>query len=353
MSSLLDKIKKNSTIKLTSVLSESKFFIDIDEAVTQIPALNVALSGSLTGGLKRGVNIIAGPSRHFKSLFALILAKSYMDKHKDSVCLFYDNEFGTPNSYFDSVGIDTNRVVHSPLTDIEQMKFDLMAQLNGFERGDKVIILADSIGNIASKKEVDDAIEQKSVSDMTRAKQLKSFFRMITPHLTIKDLPFVAVNHTYMEQGLYPKAVVSGGTGPFLAADNIWIIGRSQEKDGTELLGYNFNINIEKSRHVREKSKIVITVKFDGGLSKWSGLLDMALCSGHVIKPSNGWYSRVDTSTGEIDAKKYRLKDTDCAEFWLPILKNASFNAWVESNYKVSTESIMSTEIDNTIKIVK
>lgn len=343
-SALLDKIKKNSTIKESAVLNVSKFFKDVGEVQTLVPAINIALSGSLTGGLKRGSTIIAGPSRHFKSLFALLMAEAYLKKHKDSVCLFYDSEFGTPIAYFESVGIDPARVIHCPITDLEQLKFDIMAQLSEIERGDKVVIVIDSLGNLASKKEVEDALEGKSVADMTRAKQMKSLFRMITPHLTIKDIPLIGVNHIYMEQGLYPKAVLSGGTGIMLSADNVWIVGRSQEKDGTELLGYNFNIAIEKSRHVREKTKISITVKFDGGISKWSGLLDMALESGHIIKPSNGWYSKVDKETGEIEPKKYRLADTDTADFWLPILKNKSFNDWVEGTYKVTTNALIASD---------
>lgn len=342
--SLLDKIKKNSTLKTSAILKTSKFFTDVDEVATSVPAINIALSGSITGGLKRGVNLICGPSRHFKSLFSLIMAEAYMKKHKDSVCLFYDSEFGTPTAYFESVGIDTSRVIHCPITDLEQLKFDIVAQLDKIERGDKVIILIDSIGNLASKKEADDAIEGKSVGDMSRAKYLKSLFRIVTPHLTIKDIPLVAVNHIYMTQDMYPKAIVSGGSGPLLSADNVWIIGRSQEKDGTELLGYNFNINIEKSRYVREKTKIAITVKFDGGLSKWSGLLEMAINCGAVIKPSNGWYSRVDLETGEVEPKKWRVADTDASDFWLPVLKSKKFNEWIENTYKVTTAALLSPE---------
>ena len=83
------------------------------------------------------------------------------------------------------------------------------------------------------------------------------------------------------------KGRVGGGTGSYYSADNIYILGRQQEKEGTEVVGYNFIINVEKSRHVKEKSKIPVSVSFDGGISKWSGLLDLALESGHVIKPSN------------------------------------------------------------------
>ena len=341
--SIMDKIKAASTIKEAEVLDVSKFFAAKDMVTTSVPMMNVALSGKLDGGLTPGLTMFAGPSKHFKTAFTLLLVKAYMDKYKDSAVLFYDSEFGTPQSYFDSFEIDKSRVFHTPVTDIEQLKFDVMKQLNGLKRTDKVIIVLDSIGNIASKKEVDDAMEGKSVADMSRAKQIKSLFRMVTPHLTMKDIPMVVVNHIYMTQEMYAKPVVSGGTGSYYSADNIFIIGRQQEKDGTEVTGYNFIINIEKSRYVKEKSKIPITVSFDGGISRWSGLLDVAVLSGHIIKPSPGWYQRVDRSTGEVGEKKYRIADTDTRDFWQPILLCPLFQRFIEEKYTVGFGKIMET----------
>ena len=342
--SLLDKIKKNTTIKDSAILSKSKLFVEKDMVTTMIPAINVALSGKLDGGMTPGLTMWAGPSKHFKTAFSLLMAKAYQDKYDDAVILFYDSEFGTPQNYFDSFGIDTERVVHTPITDVEQLKFDIMAQLRGIERGDRVMIIIDSIGNLASKKEVEDALEQKSAADMTRAKQIKSLFRMVTPHLTLKDIPMVVVNHTYMEIGMFPKAIVGGGTGSYYSADNIYIIGRQQEKDGSELVGYNFIINVEKSRYVKEKAKIPVTVTFEGGISKWSGLLEMALLSGHVVKPSNGWYARVNTETGEVEDKKFRVADTDSKDFWEPILADETFKQWISDTYQQNTGSIFKDE---------
>lgn len=344
MSNLLDKIKKNSTIKDTAILAQSKFFTKKDMIPTTIPAINVALSGRLDGGLTPGLTMWAGPSKHFKTMFSLIMAKAYMDKYPDAVVLFYDSEFGTPVAYFDSLGIDMERVVHTPLTNVEELKFDIMKQLESIERDDHVMIMVDSIGNLASKKEVEDTLDGKSVADMSRAKQIKSLFRMVTPHLTLKNIPMVVVNHTYKTLELYSKDVVGGGTGSYYSADNIFILGRQQEKDGTELLGWNFIINVEKSRYVREKAKIPVTVKFDGGLSRWSGLLEMALEAKLVVKPSNGWYSRVDTETGEVEDKKYRLKDTDNKEFWLPVIMSKAFQEWVKTNYQVGSSKMLSDD---------
>ena len=344
--SILDKIKKNSTIKDSAILNVSKFFTKKDMIPTSVPIINVALSGRLDGGLTPGLTMWAGPSKHFKTAFSLLMAKSYLDKYEDAALLFYDSEFGTPQSYFDTFGIDTGRVLHTPVTDVEQLKFDIMQQLSTVERGDHLIIVIDSIGNLASKKEVEDALDQKAVADMSRAKQMKSLFRMVTPHLNLKDIPLVVVNHTYMEIGMFPKAIVGGGTGAMYSADNVYILGRQQEKEGTEIVGYNFIINVEKSRYVKEKSKIPISVSFDGGLSKWSGLLDLALESKHVVKPSNGWYAKCDPTTGEVEDKKYRIKETDSKDFWLPILTSKTFYDFIKSKYSIGQGGQMMQEDD-------
>ena len=344
MSKILDKIRNNSTIVDTDILSRSIFFTKKDMIPTSIPAINIALSGRIDGGLSPGLTMWAGPSKNFKTLFSLILAEAYMSKYEDAALLFYDSEFGTPISYFDSLSMDKERIVHTPVTNIEQLKFDIMNQLEDIERGEHVIIIIDSIGSLASKKEVEDAMDQKSVADMSRAKQLKSLFRMVTPHLMIKNIPMVVVNHTYKEIGMFPKDIVGGGTGSYYGADNIFILGRQQEKDGKELLGYNFIINVEKSRYVREKAKIPITVSFEGGLSKWSGLMDMALEAGIVVKPKQGWYSKVDLLTGEVEDKKYRFADTECREFWLPVLQDKAFQIWIKNNYQISSHQLMSDE---------
>ena len=300
MSSLMEKLARNSTVKLTASIMDSKVYGKKEMSPTPVPMVNVALSGRVDGGLTPGLLMLAGPSKHFKSAFALLMAAAYQKKNKDAVILFYDSEFGTPQAYFESFGVNMDQVIHTPITNVEELKFDIMKQLEGITKDDKVCIVIDSIGNLASKKEVDDAMDGKSVADMSRAKQMKSLFRMITPHLNLKDIPLVAVNHTYKEIGLYPKDVVSGGTGAYYSADSIWIIGRQQEKVGTEIKGYHFIINIEKSRYVREKSKIPVTVTFEGGISKWSGLMDVAEAGGYLVKPNVGWYEAVNPATGEV-----------------------------------------------------
>ena len=163
----MDKLKKNSKLKATEVLSESKFFNEKDMISTSVPMVNVALSGSMDGGMTPGLTVLAGPSKHFKTSFALLMASAYLKSKKDAVMLFYDSEFGSPQAYFEQFDIDTSRVLHTPITNVEELKFDMIAQLEGLESKDDVIIVIDSIGNLASKKELDDAQNEKSVEAYT------------------------------------------------------------------------------------------------------------------------------------------------------------------------------------------
>ena len=334
----MDKLKKNSKISQTDILSDSKFFTEQDMVQTDVPMVNVALSGSISGGITPGMTVLAGPSKHFKTSFALLMASAFLKEKKDGVILFYDSEFGSPQSYFEEFDVDTDRVLHTPVANVEELKFDLVNQLEQLTREDNVMIVIDSIGNLASKKELEDALNEKSVADMSRAKALKGLFRMVTPYLTMKNVPLVAVNHTYKEIGLFPKDVVGGGTGIYYSADNIWIIGRQQDKQGTEIKGYHFVINVDKSRYVKEKSKIPISVSWEGGVQRYSGLLDVALAGGYVVKPSNGWYSVAG------DEKKVRQADTLQKEFWTPIFEETDFADFIKKQYSIGHEDQVSMD---------
>ena len=96
---------------------------------TDVPMVNVALSGSVDGGLAPGLTVLAGPSKHFKTSFALLMAGAYLKRHPDAVMLFYDSEFGSPQSYFEQFDINIDRVLHTPITNVEELKFDLIGQL--------------------------------------------------------------------------------------------------------------------------------------------------------------------------------------------------------------------------------
>ena len=75
---IMDKLKKNSKIKTTEVLENSVFFQEKDIVTTNVPMINVALSGDTDGGMTSGLTVLAGPSKHFKTSFALLMASAYL-----------------------------------------------------------------------------------------------------------------------------------------------------------------------------------------------------------------------------------------------------------------------------------
>ncbi len=330
---LREKILKNSNLE-ASILSDSRLFRQKELISTPVPMLNVALSGMFEGGLLAGLLTIAGDSKHFKSGFGLLLMSAFQQKYPNATVVFYDSEHGIKESYFKSFNINTENVIHKGITNVEQLKTDMAAMLDLLEYSedpsDQVMVFVDSLGNLPSLKEVEDAVADKQVADMSRAKQIKSLYRIVTPHLQPKNVPMIVVNHVYKELGLYPKTIVSGGSGIYLSANDVWIIGRQQEKDGKELEGWNFIINIDKSRSVKEKSKFPINVSFDNGIYKYSGMLDVAV-EGGFIKSNGGWYV--------CDEKKYRQDDLD--PVFEGLLQSDSFREFVRNKYQLSDAPII------------
>jgi RecA/RadA recombinase len=327
---------------LNSTVEDSEFFNRgiTDLITTPLPTLNIAYSGDIKGGLSAGITILGGESGSGKTLISWLTAKAFQDKFKEGVVLFYDSEFGTPPEYLRALNIDTARVIHTPIYNIEQLKFDVLNRLEALEKNDKVFILVDSLGLLASKKEVEDAENEKSVADMSRAKAIRSMFRIILPHISAKAVYSIFINHTYDEMGLFPKKILGGGTAVKLVANTAIIVSKSQEKDGTELAGFNVHLNIFKSRYIKEKARLSMLLRFDGGFEQFSGIVDLAIECGLIVKPSNGYYQVVDPETGELvnDGKKFRLKDIQNPEFLVPIMRSEKFKRHIRDEYCLAND---------------
>ena len=167
---------------------------------------------------------------------------------------------------------------------------------------------------------------------------------------------FETPSHTYIlgngiishnTQEMFSKAVVSGGTGITYSADNIWILGRQQDKEGTEIQGYHFIINVEKSRFVKEKSKIPISVSWEGGIQKWSGLLDVALDGGFVVKPKNGWYVAYDPATKTELTGNLRAAQTLTKEFWETIFTKTTFASYIKQKYTIGLRDMITDSVES------
>lgn len=337
------KLAKGSTL-----LSDSPIFKDVEARVSKIPLLNVAFSGRVTGGYVPGITVWAGPSKHFKTMFCLLQVRAFMDKYPDGVLVLFDTEFGAPLQYFATCGIDPDRVVHIPVFTAEELRTELTKALKETNRGDHVFFMVDSIGNVASNKEVNDAENDKEAADFTRAKVLKSLFRIATPHFAYKNLDMAVINHTYETIEMFSKQVMGGGKGPYYAANNIFFLGRQQDATGKgaakELHGYNYTIRVEKSRFVKEGSKFDVTVNFDSGLERFSGMKELALMTGFLVKVNDKMMSAVNQVDGTFDEKGKKNSWWEAnTEFWEQLIANPDFDNKVAEIYTLGGKSSLIT----------
>lgn len=346
--SLTDRLMAAGKIPGSAMMDQSEFFKGGLTFTVPIPMMNVALCGSFQGGAPAGITTWAGPSKHFKTLFGLIQCAAFLDADPENRMVLYDSEFGAPLSYFTSVGIDPERVLHVPITSIEQLRTEMSLHLAEIKRGDKIIMMIDSIGNLASTKEIEDALSGSDKADMTRAKVLKSLFRIITPHFKSKNINLVVINHTYQTMEMYSKTIMGGGTGNVYAADNIFFLGKQQEQGGSgankEFLGFNFIITVNKSRFIKERSKIPITVLMEGGIQYYSGLFDVALEAQFIEQAAKGSYRKVDMDTGIVDEESKPLSEKKIVadvDFWENLLENKKFNDYVENKYQLGKSPIL------------
>ena len=346
-SNLLKKMQKTGYKKVTErsgdlTSAANKIFGTM--IPTNVPAFNVAISGRMDGGVGGGIVTIAGKSKHFKTLFCLLAASAFLKEHEDGLILFYDSEGGANLSYFEMMGIDVNRVLHIPIENLEELSFDLNQKLKELTEEDKVFIMLDSAGNLASVKELNDALDEKSVADMTRAKSFKGFYRMITPVIKRLGIPFYQVQHTYDTMENYSKEILAGGQGGMLSSDTVLIVGKRQVKSSDkELLGHEFILKAEKSRFIKEKSAIPVTVLFDGGLYKYSSIFEWAIELGYIGVPNQGWYTR----SGVEGDKKWRKKEIEANadEFYEPIMTNPQFFKEVEAMYSLGSKRELNVEM--------
>jgi RecA/RadA recombinase len=345
MSNLMDRLLKVDKIGIgQSSITDSKLFKDQEYVATEVPMLNVALAGDLDQGMGSGFTTIAAPSKHFKSLLALIMIKAYLNKHSDAVCIFYDSEFGITLDYMNSIGVDISRVVHAPIGDIEELKLDFVAKLNEIKRGDHVVFLVDSIGNLPSKKEADDADEGNTVLDMTRAKALNSFWRLTTTAMAIKDIPGIIINRSYDTQEFISKKVLAGGQGAMFSPNVVLFVTKSQEKKGKDFVGWTFTLVVEKSRYVLEKTKLPLVVTYENGINKWGGFLDDLILAGSIAKSSKDKYQIIDKETGELLPTEYSKSQIEVESVMRPLIYNEDFKKFIRSKYQLSANNLLSKD---------
>ncbi len=261
---------------------------DIDETETYVDTgshiFNALVSGSIYGGVSGNkITAIAGESSTGKTFFSLAVVKHFLDTNPDGYCLYFDTEAAITKSLLESRLIDTSRIVVLNVVTIEEFRskalraVDLYLKKKEAERKPCMFVL-DSLGMLSTEKEIDDALNDKQVRDMTKSQLVKGAFRMLTLKLGQAKIPMIVTNHTYDVVGSYvPTKEMSGGSGLKYAASTIIYLSKKKEKDGSEVVGNIIKATTHKSRLSKENKTVEVRLYYDErGLDKYYGLLELA-----------------------------------------------------------------------------
>ena len=269
--------------KLASDIDESENYVDTGSFI-----FNGLVSGSIFGGVSSNkITAIAGESSTGKTFFSLAVVKNFLDSDPDAYCLYFDTESAISKSLLEDRGIDTTRFVVLNVVTIEQFRtkalkaVDIYLKTKTEDRKPCMFVL-DSLGMLSTEKEINDALEDKQVRDMTKSQLVKGAFRMLTLKLGQANIPMIVTNHTYDVIGAYvPTKEMGGGSGLKYASSTIIYLTKKKEKDGKDVIGNLIKAKTAKSRLSKENKDVTVRLFYDDrGLDKYYGLLDLGELGG-------------------------------------------------------------------------
>ena len=278
LNSLVKHLIKESDNVLASVVSagiigDCNTFID-----TGSFSLNALLSGSMYGGVPSNkITCLAGSESVGKTFFALSIAKNFLDINKDGLILYFESEGALTSGMIKERGLDPDRFVMFPVATVEEFRTQCIKIIEGVPKETKVMIFLDSLGNLSTRKEMEDSASGSDKRDMTRAQMIRGTFRTLALKLSTKNIPLIITNHTYDKVGsMFPSKEISGGGGIKYAASVIVTLGKRKVKDGTEVLGNIIKCKLVKGRFTKEESVIETMLDYQTGLDKYFGLVEIA-----------------------------------------------------------------------------
>lgn len=338
----LDKMNDHAGFLSETCLSNVSGYHD-----TGCLVLNSVISGSLYKGVPKGrITGFAGPSMAGKTY---IINKILANAQKEGLIpVVFDTEAAVDERSAKGVGLDPSKVKYVPVQTVEETRNQIVAFLDKIiehNQQGKFIISIDSLGNLASQKEIADIEKDKFAMDMgTRAKGLKSMMRTLTFKAAEADTTVLFSNHTYDDPAaLHPTLVKnqSGGKGPVYLASVLVQLAKKDSRhdkaaDGDEKLteakiysGTILRALTVKNRFIPPFLECEMYLNFKTGLDKYSGLLNVAVNNGVIVQTGSTYQLPDGTKLG------YYKNWKDNHELWdEKIIPGIEEN--LQQNYKYS-----------------
>ena len=279
MSDYLDNLVKVTGNEYATKVSDGVEAGDVSSYVdTGSYILNALVSGDIYGGIPSNkITALAGETATGKTFFALGMVKQFLADNPSGGVLYFESESALTKEMIESRGIDSKRMIILPVTTIQEFTHQAVKIVENHTEDKPIMMCLDSLGMLSTTKEVGDISEGKETKDMTRAQLVKGCFRVLTLKLGKAGIPLLVTNHTYKQVGtMFPTDVMGGGSGLQYAASTIIFLSKRKEKEGTDVVGNVIHCKNFKSRLTKENKRVDVLLRYDQGLNRYYGLLELA-----------------------------------------------------------------------------
>ena len=293
-------------------IADSKFANVTDYLPMKAHSMNLLASAGVDNGVPVGKSLmLAGPKSSGKTILALSVMKAAQDK--GYTIIYWDAEFAAFEESFESMGINTDEVIHVPMASLNDIKTAYVNLVKEIEEDEKVLHVFDSMGAWITDKTIKDAESGNDARDMTISSSKKTFMTIINESCGKKNMGAVIINHSYANIGGYGAATtVSGGGALYLPSVIIEMKSKAKWKVKDEVIGSIFNAECVKGRMSKEYGKAKYAISQKKGIAPYYGLIDYAVAGGYLTETTfnrNKAYQITHHLEVDPDAKKFVQHD--------------------------------------------
>jgi len=340
---LFDKINQKIQEQINKMLETKNIstieFLDDEDTVTEFvdsgfAAMNYIITGDLEKGYPVGrITEIAGDPSTGKTLLATIAAVNSL--RKGYITYFLDGEQAYDVNFAKliakTMGLNpeiVKKINYKEVDKIEEVTQIVTSIVDVFEKNKietGAAIILDGLAFLTTTKETEDIMKNREKVDMTKAKLIRQFMRVIKNKLKHLNICLIITNQlTYNIGVMYgdPKTTTGGTAIPFASSVRIRINSKKIEDNNKRFAGLLIRAKCKKNRLTRPFRETEFPILFNGKINKWDGLLDTLLWDGIITKANN---------------QTYKIKDTNISfmrrEFEQKVIKN-------QENYNILKEKI-------------
>jgi len=281
LQSAIDDIRKSygkgvvwrmNELPLESVPCFSTGILSLDEAIG-------------AGGIPRGrITEIFGDESTGKTTLALQVVAEV--QRQGGICVYVDAENALDLSLASRIGVDVDSMIISQ-PDTGEQGLDIVERF--VQSGAVDLVVVDSVAALVPRSELEGDIGDSHVG--LQARLMSQALRKMSGMVSKSGTAVIFINQIRMKIGVLfgsPETTSGGKALPFYSSLRIRLSGGEQIKKGDQLVGRFVRAKCVKNKIAPPFRQASFRIYFGTGISRASGLIDLALQRGVIVK-SGSW----------------------------------------------------------------